>query len=253
MSPPTLADATPRDSDTSGDNSSSRRRVQSLLSSAKRGDRQSIGELLSQYRTYLTLLGAAQFRQRLRPRVSPSDIVQDVMLRAHCHFGQFRGHTEPELLAWLREILLNSLARFVEQHLHAAKRDIRREISLDHFADSAVDLPRHDLPDVSPAAQRDELEQAEVVGELLEQLPIRLRPQKIPRRHAQPIREHVGDAQNQHHRIVQTRPGSTGDDREGRHRAIDRAQNEIAEIAVPRRRLESPGNGFLRMLVVQVG
>ena len=175
MSPPTLADATPRDSDTSGDNSSSRRRVQSLLSSAKRGDRQSIGELLSQYRTYLTLLGAAQFRQRLRPRVSPSDIVQDVMLRAHCHFGQFRGHTEPELLAWLREILLNSLARFVEQHLHAAKRDIRREISLDHFADSAVDLPRHDLPDVSPAAQRDELEQAEVVGELLEQLPLHYR------------------------------------------------------------------------------
>lgn len=175
MSPPTLADVTPRNFDTSGDSSANRRRIQALLSSARRGDRQSIGELLSQYRTYLTLLGAAQFRQRLRPRVSPSDIVQDVMLRAHCHFGQFRGQTEPELLAWLREILLNSLARFVEQHLHAAKRDIRREISLNHFADSAVDLPRHDLPDVSPAANRNELEQAEVVGELLERLPLHYR------------------------------------------------------------------------------
>jgi RNA polymerase sigma-70 factor (ECF subfamily) len=171
MSPPTLADAAPRDSDTSGDSAARRRRIQALLSSARQGDRQSIGELLSQYRTYLTLLGAAQFRQRLRPRVSPSDIVQDVMLRAHCNFGQFRGRTEPELLAWLREILLNSLARFVEQHLHAAKRDIRREISLEHFSEAAVDLPRHDLPDMSPAAQRNDLEHAELVAELLDRLP----------------------------------------------------------------------------------
>jgi RNA polymerase sigma-70 factor (ECF subfamily) len=176
MSTPTLADATPRESDTSGDSAANRRRVQALLSSAKRGDRQSIGELLSQYRTYLTLLGAAQFRQRLRPRVSPSDIVQDVMLRAHCHFGQFRGHTEPELLAWLREILLNSLARFVEQHLHAAKRDIRREISIDQFADSAAGLGQRAIPVDDPGTRIAEAgDQAALLANLLEQLPAHYR------------------------------------------------------------------------------
>jgi RNA polymerase sigma-70 factor (ECF subfamily) len=55
------------------------------------------------------------------------------MLRAHRHFAQFRGQSEGELLAWLREILITSLARFVEQHLLAAKRDLRREVSLDRF------------------------------------------------------------------------------------------------------------------------
>ena len=55
------------------------------------------------------------------------------MLRAHKYFGQFRGTTEPELLAWLRQILVNNLARFVEQHMLAARRDVRREVSIERL------------------------------------------------------------------------------------------------------------------------
>src|SRR5262245_8364495 len=84
------------------------------LSGARRGNRQSLGELLTHYRSYLTLLATAQIEKRLQPRVSPSDVVQEAMLKAHRHFGQFRGQTEKELLAWLRQVLLTSLARFVE-------------------------------------------------------------------------------------------------------------------------------------------
>ena len=172
MSPPTLANPSPREANTSSDSSAARKKIQALLANARGGDRQSIGELLSQYRTYLTLLGAAQFRQRLRPRVSPSDIVQDVMLRAHCNFGQFRGTTEPELIAWLREILLNSLARFVEQHLYAAKRDIRREISIDQFTDSAAGLGQRAIPVTDPGTRiTDQGDQAALLAELLKQLP----------------------------------------------------------------------------------
>lgn len=183
MSPPTLANPGQRAADTSEGGSVDRHRVPQetcrvrvLLDQARNGDRQSIGELLSQYRSYLTLLGAAQFRQRLRPRVSPSDIVQDVMLRAHCHFGQFRGTTEPELLAWLREILLNSLARFVEQHLHAAKRDIRREISLDHFTDSGAGVQQRPIPVDDPGTRITEAsDQAALLAGWLEQLPAHYR------------------------------------------------------------------------------
>jgi RNA polymerase sigma-70 factor (ECF subfamily) len=87
--------------------------------------------LLQHYRNYLMLLATTQVDRRLQPRVSPSDIVQETMLRAHRHFAQFRGQTERELLAWLRQILVTNLARFVERYLLAAKRDMRREISIE--------------------------------------------------------------------------------------------------------------------------
>lgn len=110
-----------------------------LIAGARRGERESIGQLLSEHQQYLRLLAQVHLRSRLRPRVSPSDIVQETMLKAHRHFGQFRGQTERELLAWLREILISSLARFVEQHMLAAKRDIRREVSLERIAAAIAD------------------------------------------------------------------------------------------------------------------
>lgn len=175
---PTLAGPTSWNADTNSDSAEQRslaakQRLEVLLHSAREGDRQSIGDLLSQYRNYLLVLGISQFQQRLRPRVSPSDIVQDVMLRAHCHFGQFRGHTERELLAWLREILINSLARFVEQHVRAAKRDIRREISLETFTAAVGPLPELMNADSqqAPSASVSLGEQTSLLAALLQQLP----------------------------------------------------------------------------------
>lgn len=107
--------------------------VPELISDARRGETSSIGVLLDQYRNYLMVLAASQIDERLQPRVSPSDVVQETMLRAHQHFGQFRGTTELELLAWLRQILVNNLAKFVEQHMLAARRDVRREVSLERL------------------------------------------------------------------------------------------------------------------------
>jgi RNA polymerase sigma-70 factor, ECF subfamily len=108
-----------------------------LLSRARKGDGECLGELLSLYRNYLSLLASTQLERRLRPRVSPSDIVQETMLKAHRHFAQFKGHSEAEFLAWLRQILLSNLAHFVERHLLAAKRNIRREISMEECASLA--------------------------------------------------------------------------------------------------------------------
>src|SRR5262245_16810396 len=53
----------------------------SLLSGARRANRQNIGELLEHYRNYLALLATTQIQRRLQPRVSPSDVVQEAMLR----------------------------------------------------------------------------------------------------------------------------------------------------------------------------
>src|SRR4051795_4600725 len=104
-----------------------------LLDRARHGSRSSLGSLLEQYRNYLVVLAGTQIEKRLQRRVSPSDVVQETMLRAHKNFAQFRGTTEPELLAWLRQILVNNLAHFVEQHMLAARRDVRREVSIERL------------------------------------------------------------------------------------------------------------------------
>jgi RNA polymerase sigma-70 factor, ECF subfamily len=102
-----------------------------LLEQARAGTPQCLGRLLQYYYNYLELLAATHIDEKLQSRCSPSDIVQETCCEAHRDFAKFRGQTEAEFLGWLRMILVNNMAREVEKHLLAAKRDVRREISLD--------------------------------------------------------------------------------------------------------------------------
>lgn len=109
---------------------------QQLLSRARQGDLSALGLLLQWYANYLTILATSQLDRRIRRRVSPSDVVQEVLLAAHRDFGAFRGNSQPELLMWIRKILINTLHRSFETHVKAGKRDIRREVSLDTISQS---------------------------------------------------------------------------------------------------------------------
>lgn len=103
------------------------------LTEARQGDPQRLGELLESYRNYLRLLATTQIDEKLRARLSPSDLVQETMLGAYRDFAHFRGGSERELLAWLRQILINRLHVFVQKHVLAAKRDVRREFSFEEI------------------------------------------------------------------------------------------------------------------------
>ncbi len=105
-----------------------------LLAQAKAGSNECLGQLLQLYNNYLRLLVLAQLKHRLRARVGPSDVVQETFFEAHRDFSKFRGKTTGEFLAWLRRILVNNLHRVIEKHVLAEKRDVRREISLEHLA-----------------------------------------------------------------------------------------------------------------------
>lgn len=94
------------------------------------------GELLELYRNYLTVLATTQLDRRLQRRLSPSDIVQETMLAAHRDFPQFRGQSERELLAWLRQILIHCLHHAFETHVKAKRRDVRCERSLEQVCES---------------------------------------------------------------------------------------------------------------------
>lgn len=82
---------------------------------------------MSSYIGYLSRLSQVQLDDRLRRRVTPSDIVQESLLEAHRDFAKFSGQTTAEFTGWLRKILIHNIAREVETHILAAKRDIRRE------------------------------------------------------------------------------------------------------------------------------
>src|SRR3954469_17789858 len=125
-----------------------------LLIAARKGDEQQLGRLLQLYRNYLTILAATQLDARLRRRISPSDLVQEAMLGAYRDFGKFRGNSERELLAWLRQILINCLHHAYDAHIQAGRRDIRREVSLDDMnraLDRSVTRLKHVLADRGPS------------------------------------------------------------------------------------------------------
>ena len=109
-----------------------------LLARAREGNPEALGELLHLYRNYLTVLATTQLDRRLRRRVNPSDLVQDAMLAAYCDFAKFRGGSERELLAWLRQILINCLRHVIETHVRAKMRDLRREISVEPLAQGST-------------------------------------------------------------------------------------------------------------------
>jgi len=104
--------------------------AEQLLAQARAGGSACIGDLLQLYCNYLKLLAATQMDEKLRARLGPSDVVQETLFEAHRDFPGFRGRTEAEFVAWLRQILVNNLARAVEKHILTAKRDVRREVSL---------------------------------------------------------------------------------------------------------------------------
>ncbi len=84
---------------------------------------------LERYRTYLHLLARLQLDRRLQAKVDASDIVQQTLLQAIRGVNEFRGQTDAEMAAWLRQILANKLAGAIRD-LGRQKRDVRRERSI---------------------------------------------------------------------------------------------------------------------------
>jgi len=85
---------------------------------------------LERFRSYLRLIARLHIPAGLKGKVDPSDIVQDVLVRALEHLDQFRGRTEGELAAWLRQILATTLANLARKW-RRKKRYAGREIPLE--------------------------------------------------------------------------------------------------------------------------
>jgi RNA polymerase sigma-70 factor (ECF subfamily) len=101
------------------------------LANARRGDVPAQGDLLRRFEPWLRLLARVQLESRFAAKFDASDVVQQTLLEAVKAFPQFRGSTEAELTAWLRQILAHALAHEIRRYRGTAKRDITQEVSLE--------------------------------------------------------------------------------------------------------------------------
>src|SRR5271165_7299058 len=102
-----------------------------LLRVARDGNADALGQLLETYRVYLRFLARQQIGRRLQGKADASDLVQEAFLGATRDFKQFRGTTEKEFLAWLRQILASLLANLVRRYHGSHKRSVRLEQQLE--------------------------------------------------------------------------------------------------------------------------
>jgi RNA polymerase sigma-70 factor (ECF subfamily) len=150
-----------------------------LLAEARKRQSECLGTLLELYRNYLHLLARTQIDLHLQGRVDASDLVQETFLDACRDFSQFRGSSEQELLAWLRQILVCNLAGAVQKQIVAQKRDARREVSLDYLRDLEQSAARFEAvlasPQSTPSNQAVRRERVTLIADHLSRLPAHYR------------------------------------------------------------------------------
>ncbi len=95
-----------------------------------------IDVVLKRYRGYLRMFAGLQLDPRLRGKLDPSDIVQQSMIQACDAWGQLRGASDGERLAWLKMIVARNVLHALRD-FRRAKRDICREMSLEGVVDAS--------------------------------------------------------------------------------------------------------------------
>jgi RNA polymerase sigma-70 factor (ECF subfamily) len=144
-----------------------------LLVLAKAGNGTALGQLLERYRQYLSLLVRLQIGRRLQVKVDAEDVLQETFLEVHRDVGRFRGSSEREFLAWVRQILGGILANQVRHYYGTKRRDLRLERELHDELDRSSQAMDRCLiaPQSTPSQQVARREQAVLLANALGSLP----------------------------------------------------------------------------------
>jgi RNA polymerase sigma-70 factor, ECF subfamily len=127
---------------------------------------------VERFREYLCLLARTHLPPGRQSRVEASDIVQQTLLEACEQRGQFRGNSDGELAAWLKQMLVHNLADAVRGG-QRDKRDVRRERSLERAVEDSFSRAEGWLAasDASPSQQAIRIEQMLRLADEIAKLP----------------------------------------------------------------------------------
>src|SRR5438045_2151738 len=108
------------------------RQTDDLLRRLQRGDQQALAELFAHQREALKRMVNWRLDRRLRRRVDPSDVLQEVYSDAAQRVDGYLNKPTVPFSLWLRLLTGRRLLELHRQHLGAQMRDARAEISLEH-------------------------------------------------------------------------------------------------------------------------
>ena len=173
----------------------SRPTISELLDRARNGDADARNELFEVCRSYIAVSAKAEMASWLKAKVDASDLIQQTLLEAHRGLDRFRGRTEAEWLAWLKQILAHNAADYVRQFHGVEKRRAAREIPIqsDDESQSALPLEDHgESPSQILLRKELQLQMADAIAQLPEdyqQVIILRNMQRLP---FDEVAEHMG-------------------------------------------------------------
>ncbi len=98
-----------------------------LLALTAGGDGKGLGALLTRHERRLRRIVAFRLDPRLRGRVDPSDVIQEVYLAASKRIAGYLDEPRVPLFLWLRGITTKKLLEIHRFHLATPMRDARKE------------------------------------------------------------------------------------------------------------------------------
>ncbi len=104
-------------------------KTQQLVILAKGGDESALERLYRVYGERVRWMVRFRMGKALRSKLESMDLVQDVFVHALGGLGDFTYKNEGDFVRWLSKITQNALHDNLDK-LHAAKRDIRKELRL---------------------------------------------------------------------------------------------------------------------------
>jgi RNA polymerase sigma-70 factor (ECF subfamily) len=141
-----------------------------LLEQAQSGDDQAVEQLLAGHRLYLRRLVELRLDPRLRPRLDPSDVVQEAHLEAIRRLADYLEQRPIPFRLWLRQIACDLTSKVRRHHLGTARRAAGREVPLPER--SSLELAQQLLAGGStPSQQLDRRELARRLRQAVAQLP----------------------------------------------------------------------------------
>jgi len=142
-----------------------------LARRVRQGDAAALDDLLARYQERLLRIIRVRLGPRLRRRVEPADVLQDVMLRASGAIAGFEPRSHAAILGWLSVIAEHRIRELHKRHT-ADKRDLDREAAwpASGSGEHAGPDPRLAASQTSPSERVARRELERIVDEQLAEL-----------------------------------------------------------------------------------